>query len=80
MAKTFEKTEIGRVCKNIRLLNNLRQVDIAERVGTKLGNIIAFENGRSSNMMILIEYLNIGLTIEDIRRALWQKQDTQSVN
>lgn len=50
---------IGLVCREIRLEKNLTLKELSNKTGINLKTLSAFEHGRSSNMNILMNYLDL---------------------
>lgn len=57
------KLTIGKMCRDKRVERGLRQQDVADATGYSVENISAFENGRNSNYMILMWYVEHGLDL-----------------
>lgn len=50
---------IGLVCQEIRLENDLTLKEFGEKVNRNVKTLSAFEHGRSTNMNILLDYLDL---------------------
>lgn len=50
---------IGLVCREIRIEKNYTLKELGDKTGVNLKTLSAFEHGRSSNMNILMHYLDL---------------------
>lgn len=55
---------IGLVCREIRLDKGLTLKDLSKRTDINMKTLSAFEHGRSTNMNILIHYLDLVTDVE----------------
>lgn len=58
---------IGKACKSIRMANGITQKQLGKITGYSDKTISSFETGRVNNAILLLWYLENGLTLDKIK-------------
>lgn len=61
-----DNSVIGRKCKQFRKSQGITQLVVSRETNYSIENISKFETGKNDNMRILLWYMSIGLTYEDL--------------
>ena len=61
-----DNTIIGKRCKEFRRKQGITQLRVSQETNYSIENISKFETGKNDNMRILLWYIHMGLTYEDI--------------
>ena len=57
---------VGKRCKFYRMRNFVSQADVAKETGYSQCNISKFESGKNDNSLILLWYLNHGMSKKEL--------------
>lgn len=57
---------IGKRCKEFRRRQGITQLRVSQDTSYSIENISKFETGRNDNMRILLWYIRMGLTYEEL--------------
>lgn len=67
---TQDNSNVGRLCQIRRMQTTVTQKEVADATGYTYQTVSAFERGKLRSMDLLIWYmLNLGLSVEDLRRC-----------
>ena len=57
-------------CQDFRIAQGVTQGDVAREVQCSIENVSAFENSRNDNYIILLWYLNHGMSISELLKGV----------
>lgn len=65
MSSEIDLVELGRLCRSFRKARGITVKAIAEKAHYSVWSVYAFEQGRSSSVLILLTYEALGFRYDD---------------